>query len=78
LSKLMVVSCFCNFVEESAIAWFEFCINFPFQFLIDVLDDEAPSRTLALYDRAALVAVTKIHSQINLGANCHKSERCLV
>jgi hypothetical protein len=46
--------------------------------LIDVRDDEAPSRTLALYDRAALVAVTKIHSQINLGANCHKSERCLV
>jgi hypothetical protein len=78
LSKLMVVSCFCNFVEESAIACFEFCINFPFQFLIDVRDDEAPSRTLALYDRAALVAVTKIHSQINLGANCHKSERCLV
>lgn len=29
----------------------------------------APSRTLASYDRAALVAVTKIHSQINLGAN---------
>ena len=46
-------------VEESAIACCEFSINVPSQFLIDVSDDEAPSRTLASYDRATLVAVTK-------------------
>ena len=49
-------------MEESAIASFEFCINFPSQFLIDVSDDEAPSRTLASYDRAAPRNVTSANN----------------
>jgi hypothetical protein len=35
--------------------------NFPSQFLIDVGDDNVPTRNLASYDRAAFVAVTKIN-----------------
>jgi hypothetical protein len=52
----MFVSTCSDFVEESAIAYSEFCIKFTSQFSID---HEAPVAPITSYDRAALVTVTR-------------------